>query len=413
MISHAILRRIAIGTALACCFAAGFLVGRPGCIREKVPTTPQALANLPDRATPLNPGLWGNLEAVPIRIEPPEEYLPIKGLEENGRQWKFAGYTTDSLAALFISTELTSDQRMELMDASRWQLNDGEIVVTPSSDLIATLSQAARKKIYTALWQIPESGLRSRMASFRADQFDEIFAQSGLRREIVDDVRRMSFRHGQLIFFCDAPWVLGTISDFNEKVRFVKTIVGKSTLLVRLHVMPDSNVNSLANYWSKAASGKDIKPMLESLARVPGGARVSLVHLLPTMPTASLYTFSFPSLNPTDQLKDCHWVALNFFRDPPDLGLTDHGKIKKIFQDDYYPVLSDPRYGDLVQIVRANGDIIHTAVFIADDVVFTKNSADAVEPFMLMRFQTLIDTFSAFVPENETLRLVILRNKYY
>ncbi len=395
------------------CLVAGYVAGRAQWSLKKPPLTPELLATTADRAVPLKPGPWGHLEAVPIRIAPLEEYLPVKMLEEIGSRWYFVDYSPETLTALFNKADLTPAQRAELADTAKWQQGGDGITITPSDNLIFTLSPSARKTIYTALWQLPASGLRGRMASFRADQFDDIFAHSGLSADIIDLVKTLSFRHGQLLFFCDAPWVLGKIPVFDDKVRFIRTIVGKSTLLLRLHVTADSNVTSLANYWSKASWGKDITPMLESLSRVPGGARVDIVHLFPPMPTECLYTFPFPSRDPADALKDCHWVALNFFRDPPDLSLTDHEKIRKIIDNDYFPVLSDPRYGDLVQLVRPNGDVIHSAIFIADDVVYTKNSSGSLEPYMLMRLQTLIDTFDAFVPEDETLRVVISRSKYY
>jgi len=375
--------------------------------------SPIDLADLPDHATSLRPGPWGNLETIPIRIAPPEEYLPIASLQEHGRRWNFVGYSPEMVSALFATLDLSSSQKAELLDITHWKQDSQGISIEPSSDLVFSLSTSARKAIYNALLQIPASGVRSVTAYFRVDRFDEIFAQSGLSKEVVENVKRLSFPHGHLLFFCDAAWVLEKIESYDEKVLFLRTIIGKSTLLMRLHVMPDTNINSLLNYWTKAAWGKDVKPMLESLAKIPGGARLSLVHLLPPMPTQCLYTFPFPSSDAKAPLKDCHWVALNFFRDPPDLSLTDHEMIRKAFQEDYYPVQSDARYGDLVQLVRANGDIIHTAVFIADDIVFTKNSADAVEPYMLMKFDEMVDAFSVFVPESESLRLVILRNKYY
>ena len=394
------------------CFFPGYLIARRAHL-AKTAVTAADLPAIPDNAISLKPGPWGNLEAIPIRISPPEEYLPIKSLEEQGKRWSFVGYTPEMLMALFSKAGLSESQRAELLDSSKWSVSQQGIVVRPSSEVIFSLSQNARRTIYDALLQIPASGARSVTAYFRPERFDQRFGQSGLPKEVIQYVKDLSFPHGRLLYFCDAPWVLERIDNYEQKVLFIKTIIAKSTLLLHLHVMPDSNVNSLLSYWSKAAWGKDIKPMLESLSKVPGGARIDLVHLLPPLPTEWLYTFPFPSSNPVDALKDCHWVALNFFRDRPDLKLTDHEMMQKIFQNDYYPVISDARYGDLIQLVRPNGDIIHTAVFIADDVVFTKNSADSVGPYMLMRFQDMVDAFSVFIPEGENLRLVILRSKTF
>jgi hypothetical protein len=73
--------------------------------------------------------------------------------------------------------------------------------------------------------------------------------------------------------------------------------------------------------------------------------------------------------------------------------------------------MSDFRYGDIIELVRENGDAIHSCVYIAGDVVYTKNSAQPTEPVMLMTLPDLLDTFSSLIPENETLKIIGYRNK--
>ncbi len=55
--------------------------------------TPLTLAAMPDSAEPLKPGPWGNLEILPIFIEPPDEYLPLEGIEQSDHRWQFSGFT--------------------------------------------------------------------------------------------------------------------------------------------------------------------------------------------------------------------------------------------------------------------------------------------------------------------------------
>lgn len=401
-----------IGGAILC-LSVGYSVGMlQWTLTEKTKAKPK-LVDIADKATPLKAGPWGNMESIPIFIEPSEEYLPIKAVENSSRDWKFDGYSEPLLSALFSMADLSGKQKAELTDRRNWKITEKGITVTPSEETVMSLSPRSRKLIYNVLFKIPGNAICSNRVYFPADRFDEYFASSGLSPDIVAMVKSLSYPHGKLLFFGDAPLVMEKLPSYQDKVKFLKAMERKPTLLLRLHITQDSDVAALANYWSKAAWGKDIKPMLESLAKVPGGARIGLGQLLPPMPTSSLYTFPFPSLNPADLNKDCHWTAFNFFRDPPDPRYTNVEFLKHSQDNDYYPVLSDPRYGDIVQLMRPTGETIHSAVFIADNIVYTKNSAQPMEPFMLMTMQDMLDTFASQVPEGETLQVMVYRSKYY
>jgi hypothetical protein len=207
--------------------------------------------------------------------------------------------------------------------------------------------------------------------------------------------------------------VLDTLPTPDEKTRLLKTLMRKATLLLRLHITPESDLDALEHYWIRAGRGVDLRPMLESLAKIPGGARIDVDEMLPPLPSADLYTYPFPSIKPEDQHKDCRWTAMNFFRDPPDQRFTDSVVVLQTMQTDYYPVLSDPRYGDIVTLAKPDGNIIHMAVFIADNIVYTKNSGNFRDPFILMTLPDMLDHFSAQIPEDQSLRVQYFRNKYY
>ena len=374
--------------------------------------TPDPTA-VPDQVKALKEGPWGAMESLPISIEPPEEYLSTESIQTADRRWWFKGYSPDLLIALFESVGLSATQQTELLDQSKWQHVDGKTVITPSKELVLSLSPQARKQIYGVLADNPDNLITHIRCSFPADRFDDMLSESGLPAETVALIKSLAFPHGRFLFFCDAPAVLDTLETYQQKVCLIKTLARKETLLLKLHVMPDSDINSLVNYWVKASWGKDVKPMLETLKKVPGGARLDLVHLLPPIPTESLYTYPYPSTDPADLHKDCHWTALNFFRDTPDANFTKAEVVRETMKKDYYPVLSDPRYGDVIMLTRQDGTIIHSAVFIADNIVYTKNSALYLDPFILMTIPDMIDKFEAFLPENERVKMMVYRSKYY
>jgi len=87
--------------------------------------------------------------------------------------------------------------------------------------------------------------------------------------------------------------------------------------------------------------------------------------------------------------------------------------VKQKLDSEYFPVFSDPRYGDLVFLVKPNGDIIHWAVFLADDIVYTKNGGHFTAPWMLAKISDLVDIYSPYVSSDEKLIVAYYRNKYY
>lgn len=393
--------------------ALGFLAG--GIWPWKTPdTTPSYIYKGPrPGAIALQPGPWGTLDALPIYIEPPEEFLSIRMVQESDRRWRFEGFTPDQLTTLFQTADLTDAQRAELLDTSKWQQDAQALYVSPSKDLILSLSPQARKHIYAALTADSNNIYSLLRCSYPADRFDAFFSHTGLPDETIALVKKLSYPHGHLIFFCDIPLVLDTLQTNDQKVRLVKTLLRKSTLLLRLHITPDTNIDDLVRYWSRAGQGINIEPLLKSLGEVPNGTGINVSLLLPPRPAGLLYDYPYPSNRPEDLHKDCHYTALNFFRDPPDPRFTDPNVVRQTLLNDYYPVLSDPRYGDVLVLERQDGSIIHSCIFIADNVVYTKNSANFRDPFIFMTIPDMVDTFEAQIPEGQSLTLQYYRDKYY
>lgn len=396
----------------ALCLALGYFA------RDAIPTnaptadTPEKSVKIPDRAISLKAGPWGNMEAVPISIEPPEELLTIGMIENIDPRWHFDGCSFEEIDALFHRAGLTASQESELLDVTKWENANGAIIVPASRELVLGLSPDARKTIYEALLRIPGNNIGRLRCSYPAGSFDKHFEHSGLKSEVLEMVRKLSFKRGKLEFFCDVPVVLQGITAHSEKVKLLKVLLRKPTLLLKLRVSEDSNIEELDNYWARGPRGKDVKVTLTSLSRVCGGARIDVAHLLPPRPSGALMSFPLPSTNPEDLHKDCHWTALNFFRDPPDARYSNKDEVRQAYINDYYPVLSDPRYGDILIIKKPDGSIIHSAVVIADDVVYTKNSNLFRDPFILMRIPDMMTEFRAQVGEDESLSVAFYRNKY-
>ena len=60
---------------------------------------------------------------------------------------------------------------------------------------------------------------------------------------------------------------------------------------------------------------------------------------------------------------------------------------------------------------KPDGDIVHSAVFIADEIVFTKNGSTAIHPWMFSTVPDLVKQYSFHAPEGEHLSLRYLRHR--
>ncbi len=355
------------------------------------------------------PGPWGQLEYTRIAVEPPTEFIRVEDAEKLPLRWVFPGYTTDKLRSLFQTAELSPDQVKALLAATR---SEGDALVTvPKSDLVYGLTQNGRRTIYSVLSRSPQNVAQGSAFSFRPEFLDERIAGSGLAPTTVSLFKRFLYPHGNLLLFADLNIVVPLLPDRDEKVKFIKMVSRKTTLLVDLKVGPETDVNRLVDYWSFGGRAKDVRPLLDSLARVAGGCDIDIAHLLPQFARRRLYTYPAPDGDPLVQQRDSHWTSLNFFNAIPDDTFTDTRVALERIKNDYYTIVGDLRMGDLVLLALPDGRVFHSAVFLADDVVFTKNGGSIMQPWMLMQIDDLISYYSAFVPEETPLRLIFARRK--
>jgi hypothetical protein len=388
--------------------AAGFILAK---VNWQHALNANASSAYSEGAIPCNPGPWGKLEYIPIKIETPEEFLSIQAFETTDPRWFFGNMTQEAALAFMDHSGITSSERAKLTNA-KWEQVASGAYVTPPADVVVSLQPKARQAIYTTLAQFPENSSQQDVFFFPSEDMATFFDKSGVSDETVALVKQLCYPHGKLQFFADLPLVLRKLQTYDDKRRLAKAISRRSTLLLKLKVDSDSNIDELLKYWAKAGTERDLRPMLESLIKVPGGARISLVNLMPPGPSSRLYSFAFPSMEPLEH-DNCHWTSFNFFKDPPDNSFTNATTVRKTLETEYYPVFTDPRYGDLVFLSKPNGEIIHSSVYVADNIVYTKNGGHYLSPWILMRIPDMVDAFSAMYPPDVQLKVTYYRNKYY
>jgi hypothetical protein len=353
------------------------------------------------------PGPWGELQYTRIVIEPPEEFTASDYVAHSEPTWYFKGYDAAKLAALWDAAGLSRTEVASLSAESAIEKGADYVRVKPSVALVIGLSPAARTKIYSALSIFPENTSQSEPFRFRAESADEWFENSNLSDATLTLVKRLLYRRGTSLLFSDQDIVLAQIDSPAERVKLIKTLARKSSLLVKLLVKPHADLDTLSTYWGRGLRRKALRPFLESVSHRSNGITVDIAHLLPRFARAHLFTYPQLSDHAGDINHDCHWSSLNFFNDPPDERFANQEYVKHTLETDYYVPTGPALLGDVLVFERSDGAVIHSCVYVADDIVFTKNGSAAVMPWMLMNLPDVI----AFYPADVALKIRAYRRK--
>lgn len=379
---------------------------------QQTPDTQTAPVTAPHDRTAFHsrPGPWGELQYSRLLIEPPAEFTTEFAAEnatpDQPVVWVFKNFSADSLAALWRTVGLSPEQIATLGQPGRTRAGNDAMLVTPPPDLILALSAETRTALYSVLAAFPENSAQHEPFRFRADSAEEWLGDSHLPGETVALVKRLLYRRGTSLLFSDHAVVLPRIGSPAERTQLVKTLARKATLLVKLRVTPASDLGTLSEYWGRGPRRKDVRALLESISHSPQGATIDIAHLMPKFARAHLFTYPEPAAGATAH-HDCHWTSLNFFSDQPDERFSDVNVVKQTLENDYAPVTDRPLLGDVLLFTRPDGEVVHSCVFIADDIVFTKNGSSEAMPWILMSLSDVV----AFYPADPPLSLRVYRRK--
>lgn len=353
-------------------------------------------------ALPENP--WGTLEYIPFSLEQPEAYLPDSSRRLATPKWFFEGYSQSQLLEFLNSTALTSAQKAALVNPAQWEITALGIYVSPARDVIRTLSGASRQQIYSILGQSDVNLAHRYPFRCRLGNFEQWFGASNLSHDKLDLVRSLTITNGQSLALVDMDILQDALTPEEFKAVF-RSLYSEPSLLALVKVTAGEDVSKLIQYWGRNGRENVVAPILKSMAK--DGGSLSVSHLLPAFARLRLYTYTPPAEDSNGAPEDCFWAAMNFFNEKPDPSLLNSRTARQRLKSDYVPIQGQKALGDLLVLLDKNERAIHVCVHIADEVVFTKNGTDHLEPFVLMKMG---DVLAKYQMEGG-LRVVSLRSK--
>jgi len=342
-------------------------------------------------ATTMAAGPWGRLTKVPIVISPPLELVTVDWGPVGPPVWFLPGVEVAGARELLVALGVPPGDAERVTATAESDRRTSGAVLTPEPRWVRGLDPDLRSRLYMMLSKTPLNGDQANSFRYLGPSVESWLGSSLIAPETRRLVEPLVYRDGGYLHFADIELIRSEIQDPEELRRLAKALLRQPTVLVKLDVERQEDVDGLAAYWGRGGRRTDVRPLLESVAGAGPGPLIDIVHLLPVF--ARSYLYRYPKLSAADfdrpVLANCLWTALNFFESHPNDRFLDVDTALNTLKNDYYVIESGFELGDVVAFVDASGNIFHAAVYLADDLVFSKNGTSPMAPWTIMSIEDL------------------------
>jgi hypothetical protein len=358
---------------------------------------------------PCNPGPWGQLDYYYIYLEAPDHIADLISAPSDRTIWHFPGKTLDEIDAILTTALIDERQRNRIYNDSDVFILEPPYRLFPAIDIVESMNPLSRQTLYRHLSPWSENRFYRRPIIIESGDVRSWFANSNLTDETILHISKLTYQLGNSLAFSDIPAVLTRINSDKEEREFLRAITRTRSLVLRMTISADSDFAALKDYWTLGKNGKDLMSFFDSVSQTPAVEKVDVIHLLPSTPRKYLNTFPSLSLAMDGQYPGHFWTSLNFGRYNPLSDFDEEKTAISFIRKFYQPVAKPYRYGDLLLFFDVEtSDVIHTCIYIADDIVYTRNDRSPLRPFMLMKIGDLITRIRA---ANAELGVEALRRK--
>ncbi|GEP42813.1 hypothetical protein [Brevifollis gellanilyticus] len=335
-----------------------------------------------------NPGPWGNLRCTYIYLEAPKSLIDSFPLPNTQPRWAFPEALRDSLPAFFQGAGLSAAMVTDLMDPKTMVVADGMLYLFPKPPDLEAIPSVNRAVIYTELAKYPANEFHVDPVLIIGQTVPEWYRTSKLRPEIIQKVERLSYKRGETTAFSDIGLLLSYAQSDSEARTIFKAMTRTRGLLVKIEADRGTNIEELVNYWTLGLGlrRKDVEPLLQSIIDTDGMEALPLSHMLPALVRKLIYTYPSLDMGKHGILPDCHWTSLNFFNYDPHEYLLDSRLATSAVLEKFEPIEPPYKYGDILFFLsKQTGDAYHSCVYLADNLVFTKNGRNLLSPWLVMK----------------------------
>lgn len=335
-----------------------------------------------------NPGPWGKLKCFYIYIEAPKAMVEDYPLPFSKPRWSFPQSDAPKLPALFKKAGLPDALTTTLLEPLNTTTSNGILNLFPPLPDLEAMTPAQREVIYPELAKFPGNEYHSDPVLMTTSTVEEWYRTSKLRPELIAKISKMAYHRGEALAFSDLSAMMNYATSDSEAREIFKAFTRTRSLMIQMELSDDTELAPLLDYWTIGIGirRKDIEPIMQSIIDTEGVERLGLSHVLPALVRKLLYTYPGQELSRHGVLPDCHWTSLNFFNYEPHEYLLDSRLATSAVLEKFNPVEGPYKYGDILFFLDADkGDAFHSCVYLADDMVFTKNGRNPLSPWVIMK----------------------------
>ncbi len=364
--------------------------------------------NPKDKSRSVHVGAWGELITRDIQLERPAEFLTEEVTKPQVETWTFNNLRADAVKGLLTQNGLSSAQVAAAFAPGTFSETGTGTVLRPTADFLLSIEPAMRGKLYRALAGFGVNLYLDYPFIFPGGSLESIYADPRLPPDDVAMLKRLIYPNDNARQLSDYEMLLNQIPTVERRVAMSRALSRQSAVLAGLVIKPDTDIDKIAAYWGNIPNVRftDIRPLMEALKALPEGGNLSLFYLLPKFARDRLYTFPLPP-QAGDPTMDCHWSTFNFSNETPDNRFNDPTYAVEYIRKNYYQIAAPSIYGDILLLMNDRNEIKHSAVFLADDLVFTKNGNNYRQPWMLMHIPDLLATY----PASPAMKAIYMRRK--
>lgn len=354
------------------------------------------------------PGPYGEIICQRSVMELPPEQLPVRYYQTEKLRWFFKGFTVEHLREFWAGPGLAPSGRDRLLQTNAWRIDPGGIWLEPPDDVVLSFSPESRKRIYSVLAKFKENEPQREPFHWPSADWESLFAGAEISAATRAQFERLCYRNGQTVLFADLQVLLRRLPDAAQRAGLMKMLTRRSVMFASLRVSPRTDIRALMAWWKPPGARMEESAVLKAAASLPQGRELSLAAVLPAGPRALLFTFPLPGNAPQP---NCHWTAFNFFKEKPDPPTLDDEFWRQKLKQDYAPVSGAPRFGDILLLSREGDEFLHTCVFLADELVYTKNGVSHWAPWQIATINDLLDFYRWDMDPGQPLRMIYYRLK--
>jgi hypothetical protein len=343
-----------------------------------------------------DPGPWGAIQYYFFYLEAPQFLIDAFPLPNPRTRWAVPSANEAEFRALLNETFMSAEARAALLDPANIGVADGLYAVFPPAFVITSLDPSARAGLYQYLAQFemnPEIRDPIRIFSGSVDEWAD---GTGMRPDLLKLMKEMCYTSNDLLNFADIPFLISQAKTQEEARSIQRHSSRVRTMVIRLDLKNLGPMEPMIEYWTTGLGlrRKQIEPIIESGKMTPGVAGLDFVHLLPPLARKLLYTYPDLSMAIEGKLPDCHWTALNFFNYNPETIYLEELFAASGLLTDFDTVDEPYKFGDLLVFVTPEMNALHSCVYLAADIVYTKNGRSLFAPWIALHLDDVRKLYS-------------------